>query len=381
MKIVLVDYYKPIVESKTTLQTVHGLREIGVTAELIPMNPQDAPEVCLFDMKTKDLHSPDFWSRVGADVVILVSRLSKNYLPIINAIRKSGSRILIKADSDGTLGYPLVPNYLRALRVFPNPFLWVARNIKWRFLSKKIVQYKIKQIDICEGLIIESPQALENIKHILRYFSREDLCKKVSFVPDPVAPDIFSELPLNKKQQIVAIGRWEDSTVKNTDNMIKSLILFLTENTSYRAVIIGSGKELLLSRLKKVPQNIKIRIDIPGTLPHQEVATTLLSSRIVLMPSNLESFGLAAAEGLCAGCSVVVTPIESLIYFSDTGCSGTVAKGFSMKAILDALTQDALKWEAGQYDPNAIAKRWRDELNRKHVANKIMAIIQDKQIA
>lgn len=88
----------------------------------------------------------------------------------------------------------------------------------------------------------------------------------------------------------------------------------------------------------------------------------------------LESFGLVAAEALCMGCSIVVTPLESLVYLSNNETTGVVSKGFSQKHILDALNADKHRWDNKFYLPEKISTYWRSSLNRRVVANQFSSL-------
>jgi hypothetical protein len=61
------------------------------------------------------------------------------------------------------------------------------------------------------------------------------------------------------------------------------------------------------------------------------------------------------------------------------GFSGTISSNFTKESLLDALIQDASKWDQGRYDPEAISKFWRGRLDRKIVAESIANIAQKLQ--
>jgi glycosyltransferase involved in cell wall biosynthesis len=235
---------------------------------------------------------------------------------------------------------------------------------------------RIKQMELCDASIVESPMALSNLNYFLNWWGRQDIARKTYFVPDPVTPE-FLQAPIQKKQNIIiSYGRWNDILQKNTINMIQAIVEFLTMQPEYAAVLFGSGKDLLEKLVKDAPKDVAERIKLLGYVKREEITEILSSAKIFLAPSRWESFGIAAGESLCMGCSVTATPVESLQYLTMQGFSGSVSPNFTKNGFLSALIEDAIKWDRGQYKPEEIAAFWRPKLDRKEVAKNIQEIAQ-----
>ena len=232
----------------------------------------------------------------------------------------------------------------------------------------------IQQMELSDGAIIESPEALTNLNYFLASWGRTDLVKKTYFVPNPVTPE-FVEGETGKKENVaVSYGRWDDFRQKNTAVMVETVVEFLKERKDYRFIIFGNGIEQVKKLLKAAPENVKDRIEILGFVEREKIKSFLMNSKIFFLPSRWESFSIASAEALCEGCSTVGTPLESLHFLSMQGFSGTTAPLFDKKAIFSALLQDSIKWDNGDYYPQKIAEFWRPILDRRSVAKSIQNI-------
>jgi glycosyltransferase involved in cell wall biosynthesis len=306
-------------------------------------------------------------------------------MPILSKIKSSGKKAVIKIDSDGHVGWPLHPVYLRIpfseAKSFKNFKSRITYSIPFKFLHKRAVEAalgRIKQMELSDAVIIESPAALSNLNYFLDWWSRQDLTKKTYFVPDPVTPD-FMDAPLGKKENsLISYGRWEDIPQKNTVNLVKSVADFLKQRPEYTAVIFGSGKDLLEQLVSTLPKNIANRFNLLGFVEREKIHDLLASAKMFVTPSRWESFSIAAGESLCMGCSVVGTPVESFQYLAADGFSGTVSGDFGRKRFLGALFADATKWNQGRYNPEKIAEFWRPKLDRKTVAGTVAEIAHKK---
>lgn len=380
MRIAVVDYYGSGIFHKDPAQITFGLRDIGVETLFIARNfvsPFDVSQAPFPLMTTADIENPTFWRDLPLDAVLVISRLAPDAEKIVSAVNAAGLRLIIKTDSDGTLGYPLAPNYLRTLSWRGSPVRTLVRHVKWRLPTRRYVGKKIDQIAIADAVIVESPKAQFNILSILKYWGCEHLSSKIHVVPNPVAPDVFSVNASSEKRKIVmAVGRWDDDGPKNTEVMVRSIVEFLRVRNDYTAIIVGSGNKVVNTILEEFSGDFLSRLSVLGSMDHSLLAQRLAEANILFMPSRMESFGIVAAEALCVGCSISVTPIESLQFLSADGFSGTVASGFDTVAAKEALLAEAKRWDAVEHSPLEIADYWRARLDRRTIAATIRAIAE-----
>lgn len=377
------DRYEPAWEVKDPGQIVLGLNDLGVEAELITVEKPSLrgyQQIPLRFVQAGEASRPEYWRSTPYDVVIIYTWLGRPYLPIIAALKKAGKKVIVKGDIDGRLCYPAFPRSVyrtrkvgKLLRHMPGPLRALAEKTiaRLRTLPRRIIPH----LEAADALVLESPQAKANLAYILVYWGRPDLTGKIHFIPNPVADDIArAPIPARKKRKIVAVGRWHD-VAKNTGTLARVLCSFARAMPDYEAAVIGPGEETVRRYMAEACRGDPApSISVLGRVPRGELVRHLGEARILFMPSNWESFGIAAAEAVSMGCSIVGTPIESLMYLTRGGFSGTLAPDFSEKALLAALLTDVQRWEAGEYDPGEIASFWRSRLNRRTVARSYLEL-------
>jgi glycosyltransferase involved in cell wall biosynthesis len=384
MKIsVFFDVYCPFHENKDPGQIPLGLMENGVNTGVITVTKKElsnyAPKFLLTQNALQEFYNEEIWSKNDSDTILAYPFQGAFYSPLIEKMKLGGKKVILKLDSDGRIAYPLQRN---CLRVPLNERLTISNlvsEIWWRLPFKslkrnrhaKVAAETIKQMELSNGVIIESPDALSNLNFFLTAWGRGDLIKKTRFIPNPVRPE-FIEAELGKKENIVvSYGRWDDFKQKNTRVMAETVVEFLKARRDYRFIIFGAGTTEVKNLLQDAPENVKERIEILGFVEHEKIRGLLANAKVFFVPSRWESFSISSGEALCMGCSIVGTPVESLRYLSMQGFCGTVASTFDKDAILAALLQDAVMWDRGNYEPEKIASFWRPKLDRKAVAKKI----------
>jgi glycosyltransferase involved in cell wall biosynthesis len=391
MKIsVFFDLYCPFHENKDPGQILLGLMETGIGAGVVTVIKKDLenyrPKFPLTQSALKEFYNEEFWLKNISDVIIAYPLQGAFYSPLIEKMKLGGKKVLLKFDSDGRIAYPLqrhsfrIPLHERlTLRNLISDLWWrlAFKSLKRR-KHEKVATDTVRQIELSDGAIIESPDALSNLNFFLAAWGRRDLIRKTYFIPNPVTPE-FVEGEIGKKENIaVSYGRWDDFRQKNTRVMAETVVEFLMERRDYKFLIFGKGTEEVKNLLGEVPENVKERIEILGFVEREKIKGLLTNAKIFFVPSRWESFSIASAEALCMGCSVVGTPLESLRYLSMQGFSGTTAPTFDRKAIFAALLQDAIKWDNGDYEPEKIAAFWRNKLDRKNIAKNVEHLASGK---
>jgi glycosyltransferase involved in cell wall biosynthesis len=384
MKIsVFFDIYRPFHENKDPGQIPLGLMDTGVNTGVITVTKQDLANYSsnfpVIQSEIEDFYDEEFWFKNDSDVIIAYPLQGALYSPLIEKMKLGRKKVLLKFDSDGKIAYPLQRHHLRIPLRERLTIHNILSDLWWRlsfkFLKKrkhaKVAAETLRQIELSDAALIESPDALSNLNFFLAAWKRNDLIKKTYFIPNPVTPE-FTQSQIGKKENIVVShGRWDDFRIKNTKIMAETIVEFLKNRIDYKAVIFGSGTEKVNSLIADAPQDIRNRIRISGYVEHEKVKDILNNAKILFVPSRWESFSIAAAEALCMGCSIVGTPAEALRYLSMQGFSGSIAATFEKEAILAALLQDAIKWDNGKYDPEKTVAFWRPILDRKAVARNI----------
>jgi glycosyltransferase involved in cell wall biosynthesis len=149
----------------------------------------------------------------------------------------------------------------------------------------------------------------------LIYSSKMELEEGRAFLPN--APSFLMTLgvsrdlldipdnPSRSKSTILFLGRVTDK--KRLDLLIEALATGPLKNTSSRLIVAGP----IDPRLSYSPASLAVelgvadRIDFLGQVDSDERRKLLFESTVFALPSEDESFGIAVAEALAAGCPVV----------------------------------------------------------------------------
>jgi glycosyltransferase involved in cell wall biosynthesis len=131
--------------------------------------------------------------------------------------------------------------------------------------------------------------------------------KNVITIPDKVdTTHIQSISPSDQKSDIIYAGRL--LAHKNVDLLIKSLAILKIEFPQIKCLIIGNGPEK--NYLQKLADNYKLsgNIIFQNFLDNQnELYSLIKASRVFVLPSTREGYGIVAAEALACGTPVVTT--------------------------------------------------------------------------
>ncbi len=384
MKIAFIsDNYYPIFETKDFAPIVLELNELGFSATLITIKKEELnnyqapfPLIQVSNLNEIVNAAKEF------DVIVTYSLFGWRFADFIKEIKKLNKILIIKSDSDGRVRGAREPKTLEGfyhlkslkldkigLKYFIKAFIPSVQT----YIYKKILQ----EMEAANAITIESPDAANNLSFFLAKNNRPDLITKIKVIPNPVTPDIINSEINFKENAVVAIGRWNSALQKNPQKLIQSLNKFLIFKKDWKAIIIGSGENIIKKYVKNLDNSVKDRIIITGPIKHDDIKNHLLKSKIFFMPSRWESFGVAAAEALCCGCTIVGSPIESLRYLTMQGFSGSTSYSWDEDAFWGSLVYESNKWEKGEIDYRKTADFWRKKLNRQSIAKEFINVIQE----
>jgi glycosyltransferase involved in cell wall biosynthesis len=362
MKIAVIDYYNAGTNPhKDSITTPLLLKALGHNVFLVSCDPTVAATFDVAGLRVQPVaHFSEYvWRRGDIDCVVAISRFDHALTELLREIKLAGVPLVVKGDTDGTLGYPLPPNYLRMCP--PSGGISnLLRHLKWRLPVHHWVGQKLAHVALADRVVVESPGAAANLVQVLRYWKLEQHVAKLRIVPNQVAQEVVDATVERKKAKVIlAVGRWDDFRCKGADLLSPVVSHLLGARDDYRVTIVGSGIGEVRKRLNGRNSSHVTLIDETGFSDVQRIIST---ARVLLVPSRLESFSFVSAEALCAGASLAATPIESLNYLAGGGAWGTISRDFSVPAITAALLCEIERWESGERDPLVTAAYWRDRL-------------------
>jgi len=252
------------------------------------------------------VRDPIWWQSQKPDLVILGLWTRPKYDPIRRAALSATPHVIERADSDGmrtaSCGFFTYAkrrfDYFRDRTYHWPSLLSIPASIFYSFASiiatPWIETRLARTLKLLPAVAVETPHATNLWKSLATRLGADP--EKIHCVPHPIQTDIFKFDPsIPKKNQIISVGRWE-SYQKNLPLLLKTLRAFLNHNPDWTSLVIGSGLPA------KSPHS---RITLLPSLTPKYLARLMRESRVFLFSSRYESFLLAGAEALTAGCSVV----------------------------------------------------------------------------
>jgi N-acetyl-alpha-D-glucosaminyl L-malate synthase BshA len=156
--------------------------------------------------------------------------------------------------------------------------------------------------------------------------------REIKVVPNFVDTKVYK--PCHKrrsgKKRIVYISNFRP--VKRAVDAVK-IFNRVRRQAPSELVMVGDGPDLPLAK------EIAKSLDVEFVPPQKDVAPILQSADLVLVPSEMESFGLVALEAMACGVPVVATRcggIEELVKDGETGYLGAIGD-------LEGLAEKCLK--------------------------------------
>lgn len=115
-----------------------------------------------------------------------------------------------------------------------------------------------------------------------------------------------------KAREVLFVGRLVLAH-KRPDIAVEAFVTFALAHPDWRMVIIGPDQDhddhgtvwAYLQTL--IPEAIRPRIDYRGAQSQAKVYAAMARSRVILMPSDFESFGMVAVEAMLQGCLPLVS--------------------------------------------------------------------------
>lgn len=154
-------------------------------------------------------------------------------------------------------------------------------------------------VKLSDEIIAVSPRTGRRIKNELGYR------KKIAVIPNGIDFELINTIkPSREKSDVIYAGRLMD--FKNINILIKSIKILKKKNENIKCLIIGDGPER--KRLEKLTRELNLTKNImfKGFLKtERELFSLFKSSKVFVLPSVREGFGLVAIEANACGIPVI----------------------------------------------------------------------------
>jgi glycosyltransferase involved in cell wall biosynthesis len=186
-----------------------------------------------------------------------------------------------------------------------------------------------------------------------------DLGRRAIVVPPPFSPPPFGEKTEPREKTVLFLSRLH--RVKNIEKLIDAWSIVSKRYNDWRLVIAGSGeKDYEASlRARASASSGAASIVFAGFLSRDAKASALSRSRVFVLPSEHENFGVSVLEALSSGLPAVVTAEVQLAPFIREHELGAIAPsepGDLAKAISAAIEDEPLQKRVQQVGRAVVEK-------------------------
>jgi glycosyltransferase involved in cell wall biosynthesis len=364
-----------------------GFQSLGIESLAVmpgERRPEDQEDLIRTDYR--NLESAEWWRTQGLDGVVLYAWGRPRFRKVARAIHEAGIFLVLNQDSGGLVS-PLAGcrDWLREQWIMGgqgcDARAW-ARFIhlttmgltKGLLATDPLRAWHLKQGDV---IACVSPKAAEHYRRLCGVYGGADLANRVAVVPHAVETH-FQHSGEEKKRQLVCVGRWQDHIQKRPGLLMDVIGKLVARDHGVSVVIVGSLTPELEQWWRNLDEGLRSRVDLRGRLNRSELAEVMEDSQVFYSPSAYESFGIAAAEALCCGCSVVggrSVSMASFEWFVSEG-SGMLAEQDDAAGHLEALKDELEAWDRGNRDPDAISGFWCERLHAEKVAAMVVDVFK-----
>lgn len=176
-----------------------------------------------------------------------------------------------------------------------------------------------------------------------------------------------SEHPLSPRHRdhVVYLGRFSD--IRGLGDLLDAIPDIAAARPTTQLAIVGGApdnpraEKRWMERIAEVGQRAGLSIATPGWLPPEEAWVWLERAHIAVVPSWIETFGMAAAEAMLAGAAVVASDLGSLreLIDAETGVLVPPRQPEALAtAIVELMDDDAMRHALGANARRSILANW-----------------------
>lgn len=363
-----------------------GLQAIGVESRAVmPGSRQPEDEADLIRTDYGNLESADWWRAQKIDGLVLYAWGRPKFRKVAAAVRAAGIFLVLNLDSGGPVS-PLAGfrDWLRAQWNFSGRGRGITSWLRFFKLSLRGLTVgllltdplRAKHLQCGDVIASVSPGSATYFRRLCRVYGGQKLAARVTIIPHSVEPRIRYS-GVSKLPQIVCIGRWSDQVQKRSWLLMEVIDSLLHQNAEVTFVITGQLVAELKAWHRALPEPQQKRVRLTGIMGRKDLANLLDVSQVFYSSSAYESFGIAAAEALCSGMSVVAGRSVTMPAFEwfVSEESGQLSDSDNRTSHANLLLDELSRWNEGKRDPHSISDTWCDRLHADQVATKVLQLI------
>lgn len=356
-----------------------GLQAAGCESRAVmPGSRQEEDDGDLIRTDYGNLESADWWRSQQLEGVVLYAWGSPRFRKVAKAIHDAGIFLVLNQDNGGLIS-PLAGfgGWVEEQRIMSGGGLrflkLLARGIAGMAVTDPPRASHLKQGDV---IACVSPVAADRYRKLCTAYGGTALARRVVMVPHPVESGFGLGNPVEKIRQVGCVGRWEDARQKRPELMQAVLGQLVAGDREVRVKIAGHPTPGMRDWHASLSEEEKERVILLGRLEREPLMEMLRRSQVFYSPSAFESFGIAAGEALCCGCSVVAGRSPSMAAFEwfVSRDSGRLAETDNAAGHLAALREELSCWNSGGRDSGGISTGWCQQLHAPRVAARVLEL-------
>jgi glycosyltransferase involved in cell wall biosynthesis len=363
-----------------------GFQSLGIESRAVmPGVRRPDDEADLIRTEFGNLESPEWWKSQRLDGVVLYAWGRPKFRKVAAAIHEAGIFLILNQDNGGLVS-PLAGSHdwLREQWIMTGggrgtlAWLEFAKRTLRGVTAGVFLTDPLRAAHLRNGDVIAcvSPKAAEHYRRLCRMYGGGSMATRVTVLPHAVEPRFLFD-GREKQRRIACVGRWNDEVQKRPWLLMDVIEGLLAKDSDVCVVIAGKATADMHDWHGRMDAPKRKRVQLCGRMEREALAEMLADSQIFYSPSAFESFGIAAAEALCAGCSVVAGRSVSMASFEwfVSEESGTLAESDAVADHLAALNAELEHWDAAQRNAARISEIWCERLYAEKVAATIVGMI------
>lgn len=360
--------------------TCRGLQAVGCHARAVmPGTRRDEDEADLIRTDYLNLESAEWWKSHELDGVVLYAWGSPRFRKVAKAIHNAGIFLVLNQDNGGLIS-PLAgfSGWVEEQQIMSGGGMAFLKLLA-RGMAGLVAVDPGRAVHLRQGDVIAcvSPVAAERYRRLCGFYGRSILADRVTIIPHPVESIFNLDTDgAQKPRQVACIGRWQDYRQKRPALMQEVIRNLVAGDTDVLVEIVGSITHEMAQWHKALPASFRDRISMRGILKRDELVGVLRRSQVFYSSSAFESFGIAAGEALCCGCSIVAGESPSMAAFEwfVSADSGSLAERDNPASHLATLRQELDSWSEGKRNPASISRFWGGLLHEREVAARVIEL-------
>jgi glycosyltransferase involved in cell wall biosynthesis len=302
--------------------------------------PHDHPRVVILPPMQMDL-SDKIRMRVNAEAALGISVGKRHAALVKEAQKRHGIEIVVMEETQGWAGETRKRVSIPVVATLHGPW-WLHRAATGADDAAASARREAREatgLARVDGITSPSRDVMERTATA---WGLPDIPRAVIANPVPL-PAEFLTLDVELLDRVLFVGRFDQ--IKGGDLVIPAFVRIAAANPRCRLTFAGpddgiampdGGRMTLADVLAGLPDDLRARIDAPGTQTRNQIAALRRSHGITIIASRYETFGGTLVEAMAAGSAVVCTRVGGCQENVEDGRTGLLVPPEDSVALADA---------------------------------------------